>query len=289
LCEKHYRGFMIKFIPLARHFYRQMILNFFITLRFFDVLDIVLVALLLFQIYRLLKDSVAVQIFIGFFGLYLLWLVVKAFDMEMLSLILGQFVGLGAIALLIVFQQEIRHFFLVIGQKYLTKLSFTTFEELLKGKRKQDTSIDNASLNEIIKAINVMSRNQTGALIIISNAMRLSNYVENGVYINGKISHELLDAIFYPKNPLHDGAVIIHRDSILAAKVILPINNEIKLDEQFGTRHRAAMSVHLELGIPVVVVSEETGQIALAIDGELQHPLKPEQIRNLLLPYFQYQ
>jgi len=221
--------------------------------------------------------------------LYLLWLVVKAFDMEMLSLILGQFVGLGAIALLIVFQQEIRHFFLVIGQKYLTKLSFTTFEELLKGKRKQDTSIDNASLNEIIKAINVMSRNQTGALIIISNAMRLSNYVENGVYINGKISHELLDAIFYPKNPLHDGAVIIHRDSILAAKVILPINNEIKLDEQFGTRHRAAMSVHLELGIPVVVVSEETGQIALAIDGELQHPLKPEQIRNLLLPYFQYQ
>ena len=280
---------MIKFIPLARHFYRQMILNFFITLRFFDVLDIVLVALLLFQIYRLLKDSVAVQIFIGFFGLYLLWLVVKAFDMEMLSLILGQFVGLGAIALLIVFQQEIRHFFLVIGQKYLTKLSFTTFEELLKGKRMQDTSIDNASLNEIIKAINVMSRNQTGALIIISNAMRLSNYVENGVYINGKISHELLDAIFYPKNPLHDGAVIIHRDSILAAKVILPINNEIKLDEQFGTRHRAAMSVHLELGIPVVVVSEETGQIALAIDGELQHPLKPEQIRNLLLPYFQYQ
>ncbi len=239
-------------------------LAFFITIRFIDVLDILLVAFLLYQVFKLLKDSIATYIFIGFFFIYLVWLIVKALNMEMLSLILGQFMGVGVIALIVVFQQELRRFLLMIGRKYFANINIHFVEDIIKAKSTIHMEQNYRTIDEIIKATSQLSLQKTGAIIVVSDFLKLNNFVEKGVIINGVVNHQLLLSIFFKNNPLHDGAVIIHRNRILAAKVILPINNEIYLDEKYGTRHRSALSMNMETDVPVIVVSEETGEISIA-------------------------
>ena len=256
-----------------------MILNFFITIRFFDLLDIFLVAFLLYQLYKLLKDSIAVHIFAGFFALYLIWLLVKAMDMKMLSLILGQFMGVGVVALLVVFQPELRRFFLLLGSKYFSQLSLIHFEEFLKHRQARNEDVEEDKvIKEIIKALKIFSANKIGALIVFSKYMPLITYAETGIFMNAEVHHETLEAIFFKNNPLHDGAVIIHKNKILAAKVVLPLLNELDLDEKYGMRHRSALSMNIETTVPVIVVSEETGKVSVAINKRI---VELDNIKNL--------
>lgn len=238
---------------------------FFISIRFIDILDILLVAFLLYQVFKLLKDSIATYIFIGFFFIYLIWLMVKALNMEMLSLILGQFMGVGIIALIVVFQQELRRFLLMIGRKYFANINIHIIEELINSKHgSRQNEETNHTVEEIIIALEELSKTKTGALIVVSDFLKLNTFVNTGIRINGNVNAQTILSIFFKNNPLHDGAVIIYRNKILAAKVILPINTEINLDNQYGTRHRCALSMNIETDVPIIVVSEETGKISIA-------------------------
>jgi len=256
-------------------------LHFFISIRFIDIIDILLVAFLLYQVFKLLKDSITIYIFIGFFIIYLIWLIVKALNMEMLSLILGQFMGVGIIALIVVFQQELRRFLLLIGRKYFSNINVHFIEDIIKAKSIIHTEQNNLVIDEIIKAVKQLTEEKTGAIIVVSDFLKLNSFAETGIIINAVVNHQTLLSIFFKNNPLHDGSVIIYRHKILAAKVILPINNELLMNEDYGTRHRAALSMNIETDVPVIVVSEETGKLSVANHKTIK-PVSFEELRKIL-------
>lgn len=248
----------------------------FITLRILDVIDILLVAVLLYQVYRLIKGTVAINIFIAVFAVYLLWLVVKALNMELISSILGQVIGVGVIALIIVFQQEIRRFLLIIGTRYLSRRNFT-LEGLFSVNLKTSSSID---VEAIVTACENLSLSKTGALIVIARKSELSTIAEGGDILNANTSSRLLESIFFKNSPLHDGAVIIIGEKIHAARCVLPISENIYLPANFGTRHRAALGMSEKTDAIVIVVSEETGEISVCKTGEITTGLTSSELRE---------
>lgn len=237
----------------------------FINIRFFDILDIVLVAVLLYQLYRLIRGTVAINIFIGIFSLYLIWLIVKAFKMELLSTIMSQFISVGVIVLIVVFQQELRRFLIVIGTRYFKSKKFSIEKMFTLNPRY-------VSINEIesiVHACENMSHSKTGALIVVSHAAELRTYTHTGDAINAEVSSRLLENLFFKNSPMHDGAVIIIGNKIRAARCILPVSNSPNLPPQFGLRHRAALGMSEETDTLIIIVSEETGSMSYARDGKL--------------------
>ena len=250
----------------------------FISLRFLDILDILLVAFLLYQLYMLIRGTVAINIFVGIFSVYLLWLIVRALDMQLLGNILSQFIGVGVIALIIVFQQEIRRFLLMIGTRYFLSKSFS-FEKLFSYNLK---STSETNLKSVITACKKMSRTRTGALLVFSTKSELRTYAESGEAINADISTALLESIFFKHNPLHDGAVIIVGNKIRAARCVLPVSEDTNLPGHLGMRHRAALGMSEVTDSIVVVVSEETGHISLAFEGKIQINISTEEVKDVL-------
>jgi diadenylate cyclase len=253
----------------------------FLTVGWVDVIDIIFVSLLLYNVYKLMKGSVAVKIFGGFLSLYLVYLVVKAAQMELLSAILGQFMGVGVIAAIILFQQEIRKFLLLIGKS--TSLNRDTFYKSLFIWRKSDAYHYN--ITPIIDACKAMSTTATGALIVFSRDSELKFYVDSGDKVDAKISSRLLLSIFNKYSPLHDGAVIIHHDKISAARCILPVSENDNLPAQYGLRHRAAIGMSETTDTMIIVVSEETGQMSLARHGYIWHNLSPVELKRKVNEY----
>lgn len=261
-----------------------MILGFkigFLSVGWLDIIDIVLVSLLLYQVYKLMKGSVAVKIFGGFLSLYLIYLVVRAAQMELLTSILGQFMGVGVIAAIILFQQEIRKFLLLIGKS--TTLNRDTFYKSLFIWRKAENFDFN--ITPIIDACKNMSGTATGALIVFSRDSELKFYVDSGDKINGNISSRLLLSIFNKHSPLHDGAVIIYNGKISAARCILPVSENDNLPAQYGLRHRAAIGMSEVTDTMIIVVSEETGQISIARNGYIWHNLSALEVRRKVNEY----
>ncbi len=252
-------------------------MNLFITIRVLDVVDILLVAYLLYFIYNLLKGTVAINIFIGIIAVYFFWRIIKIYQMEMLGEILGQFFSVGVIALIIVFQQEIRHFLFLLGKAKVFERGFK-MKNVLLGKW-QVTEEFYLKIPKIIAAINNMSRSKTGALIIFTKKNELLSYVETGEQINATISAPLLENIFYKNSPLHDGAVIITDNKLKAARCILPIIDDPDFPEDLGLRHRAGAGVTKNTDAIAVIVSEQTGQISMAQNGEIHRKLSPEDVR----------
>jgi len=246
-----------------------------------DIIDIVLVALILFQFYRIIKGTAAFSIFLAVFFIYLFWLIVKALNMQLVSSMLGQVIGVGVIALIIVFQQEVRRFLLVMGNRYLKnrKFSFTRFFFA----RVQEDPGGPIIAEEIVRAAESMASKKTGSLIVIGRQSRLDMFTEGGEIIRAKISAELLETIFFKNTPLHDGAVLIEGDLILAARCPLPVTDQFTLPTRFGMRHRAAIGMSENSDALVIVVSEETGHISVADGGELRENLTPNELRNILL------
>lgn len=253
----------------------------FLDVGWVDIIDIALVSFLLYQVYKLMKGSVAVRIFLGFLSLYLLYLVTNASGMELFSAILGQFMGVGVLAVIILFQQEIRKFLLMIGKS-------TTFnrENILKSfnwGRSDTLDFDAAS---VIDAVTSLGESKTGALIVFSKNSPLKFYAESGDILNAEISKRLLLAIFSKSSPLHDGAVIVYEGRIKAARCILPVSENDNLPAQFGLRHRAAVGMSEVTDTLVLIVSEETGQTSIARNGMIVHNLSSQELRRKINEYF---
>lgn len=227
----------------------------------------------------LIKGSIAMNIFVGIAIIYVVWVVVKALKMQMLSAILGQVMGVGAIALIIVFQQEVRRFLLLIGSKYFTENYRLRFSRLFSLKFKPAQILNTKS---IIVAVENMSKKKTGALIVIAKKMSLDNYSHIGDVLDAHISSRILESVFSKDSPLHDGAVIIFNNKIQSARCILPVSDRIDLPPHFGTRHRAALGMSEATDSFILVVSEETGSISYAINGILDYDISIKQLSEIL-------
>ncbi len=253
----------------------------FLDVSWMDIIDILAVTLLLYQVYNLMKGSIASKVFLGFLLLYLTYLMVNAAQMELLSAILGQFMGVGVIALIVLFSPEIRKFLLLIGKS--TSLKESLFKNLPWTKGHNGNKFDYTA---VIEAAKTLGGTNTGALIVFSKESALKFYVDSGDHIDGVISKRLLLSIFNKNSPLHDGAVIIHNGKILAARCILPVSDQDNLPAQFGLRHRAAIGMSETTDTLVLVVSEETGQISIVRKGAMHHNLSLAEIRQIINEYF---
>jgi len=251
----------------------------FIHISLLDMLDIFLVAILFFQLYRLIRGTIAINIFIGIFGVYLFWLLVKALNMELLSSILGQIIGVGVVALIIVFQQEIRRFLLILGGKYKLP-AWLSFSSLFSQEISEVISSEIAS---VVEACENMSLTKTGALIVFARKSELDHILETGDQIDAHISSRLLESIFFKNSPLHDGAALFVRDKIRAARCLLPTSENIYLPAKYGMRHRAAVGMTEKNDSVVVIVSEETGNITISVDGKLSNKLTPPGLQRKLM------
>lgn len=254
-------------------------MSLFITIRFLDILDILLVAYLLYQIYMLIKGTVAFNIFIGLFVVYLFWLLIRALNMELLDTLLGQFLGVGVLALIVVFQQEIRRFLLLIGSNNQVNKLFG-MEKLFASDKMRTAS--SQQLKMLVKACENMARTKTGALIVIAQKSELREYVRTGDKLNARISDALLETIFFKNTPLHDGAVIIIGNRVVAARCILPITEKRDLDPNLGLRHRAAVGITEQTDAVAIIVSEEKGKISLARAGHIHVNISLAELTKIL-------
>jgi uncharacterized protein (TIGR00159 family) len=245
-----------------------------------DLIDIFLVAIILFQLYRLIRGTAAFSIFIGIFFIYLFWLIVKALNMELISALLGQVIGVGVIALIIVFQQEVRRFLLFLGNRYINSNRFSINRIFSSVKDKPGSTRE---AEEIVRACETMASKRTGALIVIGRITSLDIFSEGGEILNAEISAELLGTIFFKNTPLHDGAVLIERSLIKAARCPLPITDQVSLPPRFGMRHRAAIGMSEHSDALIVVVSEESGFITVVDTGEIRENITSNELRNILL------
>lgn len=255
-------------------------MEFFDTFKFsaVDIIDVILVAILLYYFYKLVRGTVAINIFIGIVIIFGIWKLSEALQLDMFSSILGNFINLGLIALVIVFQQEIRKFLLMIGSanfkgkgKFLKQFNFFKNEGLV------ETNTD-----AIIDACIKMGSAKTGALIVIERNNNLDIIANSGDEMNITVTQPIIESIFFKNSPLHDGAVIISDNNIKATRVILPVSNQENIPQRFGLRHRAAIGVTEKTDAIAIVVSEETGQISYIKDGQFIMFENTEELKVLI-------
>lgn len=252
----------------------------FLPIRWLDLLDILLVAFLLFQVYKLIKGTVAIRIFLGILAIYLLWKIVSAMQMELLSEILGQFIGVGVLALIIVFQQEIRRFLLLLGSQSPFGGKGLVRKFLKWSKQSNEESQEN--INAIVRACEKMSRTKTGSLIVISLEGDLSLFTETGKQLDAVITTVLLESIFFKNSPLHDGGVIIYQNRIKRAGCVFPISENPSLPQKYGLRHRAGIGITENSSAISIMISEESGEISVAIEGRIKPILDNEHLKDWL-------
>lgn len=246
----------------------------FIPFTFVDVIDILLVASLLFGLYRAMKGTSAPYIMVGIFVIYLVWILVKTFNLVLFSTILGQIISVGVIAILIIFQPEIRHFLQAIGRQ---RERFEWLSRIFNFRnRKNESTID---LDPIVLACQEMGAEKVGALIIIKQSNDLGIVEESGIAIDAKVSTALLENIFFKNAPLHDGAVIINGNRVVAAKCVLPSTQQ-DVPKSYGMRHRAALGMSEVSDAIIIAVSEETGRISLAHDSQIKRNIEPQNLAS---------
>ncbi|MBL7926464.1 MAG: TIGR00159 family protein [Bacteroidia bacterium] len=251
----------------------------FIHFRLLDLIDILLVTYIFYRVFLIIRDSVAVKILLGVLLIYLLWwLFARVLHMTLIGTLMGIFINVGIIGLIIVFQPEIRRFLVLIGTNSFFTKRF--FKSGLFGFDSVQASPLNAT--PILDACQLLSKSNTGALIVISRATSLNYIIETGQKIAAEISTPLIESIFLRTAPMHDGALIIENNQIAAARCLLPVSANDNLPVHLGTRHRAAIGITENTDAIALVVSEETGSISLAIDGELHSNLKIEAIEAFL-------
>lgn len=249
-----------------------------ITFGIIDFLDILLVALLLYYIYRLMKASSAANIFSGIMVLILVWILVsQIFEMRLLGGILDKIVNMGALALIILFQEEIRHFFSSIGTR-----SHMGFIMRILGRKRGTDNAQREEIMPIVMACLSMSKQKVGALIVIERQVALREIIETGDTINADINQRLIENIFFKNSPLHDGAMIISHKRIKAAGCILPVAHDNDIPKSLGLRHRAALGISQKSDCLAIIISEETGGISVARNGEFHLRLTAEELESRL-------
>ena len=236
------------------------------------VMDLAIVLFISYYIIRILRQTRAKQIVKGILMLVFLVIIAKVFNMVILNFILTNFVTYGVILLIVVFQPEIRNVFEKLGRSKLVGV----FDM-------DDNIMVKHSISEIVKAVEIMSLKKIGALIVIERNTKVSEVLKEGINLSAKVSSELIQNIFMPRTPLHDGAIVIDKSEILAAKCILPLASEVSVPKNLGTRHRAAVGITEISDALVIVVSEETGIISLVENGKLRRELTGDTLKELLL------
>ena len=236
----------------------------FLDIRIIDIVDIVLVAFLLYYVYKLVKGTVAINIFVGIVILYGVWKLTELLEMELFSKILGGFLGVGMFALIVVFQQEIRRFLLMLGSTNFgaRKKFFKQFKSL------SDETDISSNVEVLLDACKKMSTTHTGALIVLERNNSLDFVKITGDQMNVELNQPIIESIFFKNSPLHDGAIIVEENKITATRVTLPVSNDLKIPLRFGLRHRAAVSITEKTDAVCLVVSEENGQISYLKDGD---------------------
>ena len=243
-----------------------------------DIIDIILVALLLYYLYRVMKKSGTINIFVGILSIIGVWIVTSGiFEMKLTGTILDKFMNIGLLILVILFQDQIKRFLVDLGSqnkwRAIRRLIF----------RQEDTSEENhADIMTIVYSCMNMAKTKTGALIVIQRKMPLSDYEKTGDEINANINVRLIENIFFKNSPLHDGAMIIAQHKITAAGCILPVSHDMNIPKSLGLRHRAALGMSQVTDALCIIVSEETGKISVAKDGELKVHVSTIDLENIL-------
>ena len=252
----------------------------FLDITLVDIIDIFVVALIMFQVYRLTRGTNALRIVVGILIIYLLWIVTRVLNMELLSMILGQIIGVGVIALIIVFQQEIRRFLILLGTQY-TNRRVSFMARLFRPRGRKVKVVGQEWIDTVVGACADMAKTKTGALIVIARKVNLLPFIEQGERIDALISASLIKNIFFKNSPLHDGAMVIADDRIAAARCVLP-STEREVPMEFGMRHRAALGASEITDALVIVVSEERGTISIARKGHISRDISPAHLQVLL-------
>lgn len=253
----------------------------FLVINWTDVLDIVLVSFLLYQVYILVKGSIASRVFLGYLFVYVFYLIVKGLRLELLTAILQYFMGVGAIALIVIFQQEIRRFLLIIGKS--TAFTNNRFFNTFLGS--SEPGIESVNLKAIVDASRSIASDFNGALIVIKKKDDLDKYIQTGSPLDALVSKPLLVSIFNQYSALNDGAVIVADGRVSASRCILPVADGQDVPAAVGFRHRAAMGISETTDAAAVVISEQTGRISLAIEGELFSNIPASELEMRLAEY----
>lgn len=247
----------------------------FFNIAIMDVIDVVLVAFLLYYLYRVMKDSGSLNVFLGILMFIFSWLFVsKLLQMRLLGSIFDQLMSVGTLALVIIFQEEIRNFFRTLGSHRQLRFLSRFFS--------RDKKDDATDVLPIVLACNSMAQQKVGALIVVQRNMSLDDIVKTGETINADISQRLIEAVFFKNAPLHDGAMVIQNGRITAAQCILPVSHNLNISKKLGLRHRSAIGVTESYDAIAIVVSEETGAISAAIGGKLMPNLDARKLEEIL-------
>ncbi len=256
----------------------------FIPFTFIDAIDIIVVALIMYYVYKIARGTPAPSILTGILIIYILWMVVDALRMQMLRAIMGHIIGVGVIALIVVFQPEIRRFLQVLGRRSMRRRSIWSRLFTLRDIKR----IDHEYVTPIVRACVDMSATKTGALIVIQQHVSLDNIVETGIAIDARVSSPLLRNLFFKNSPMHDGAVVVRGGRVDAAKCVLPSTQSDEIPMSFGMRHRAALGVSEVTDAVVVVVSEETGNISVAQNGIITTKIASSALHDEIVNRLKY-
>ncbi|MDY5814314.1 MAG: diadenylate cyclase CdaA [Bacteroides sp.] len=242
-----------------------------------DFIDILLVALLLYNAYKLMKESGSIKVFTGILIFMLMWVIVtQILEMRLLGSIFDKLMNVGIIALIVMFQDEIRRFLFTLGSHH----RFGFVRRLLRGNKPR--GLQHEEIMPLVMACLSMSKQKVGALIVIEHLTPLDEVVRTGEQIDASLSSRLVENIFFKNSPLHDGAMVVSKGRIKAAGCILPVSHDLSIPKQLGLRHRAAMGISQESDAHVVIVSEETGSISVAYEGRFYLKLSAEELESML-------
>ena len=252
----------------------------FINFSFIDIVDIVLVAFLLFYLYKLVRGTVAINIFIGIVIIYLIWKLTDLLNMDVLSNLLGKFISVGFFALIVVFQQEIRKFLLLLGStNFTTRRNVVRYFKFLN-QRKELSKLD---INILINSCVEMSKSKTGAIIVLQRSNSLDFTLNENNHSMIQLTPQVLESIFFKNSPLHDGAVLIKSNYIVATRVVLPVSESTSIPSRFGLRHRAAIGITEKTDAIAIVISEQTGEISYIKDGVIANYKSQTELNKILL------
>ncbi len=244
-------------------------------IKIIDIIDILLVAVLLYQLHKLIKGTSAIFIFIGILSIYILWKIAIVLEMKLLNELLGQCFRMGFLALIIIFQPEIRKFLLMLGTpKLLQKIKIRNRKNRWQIHRSLLTNLDS-----IVLACKDMAARKTGSLIVITKNHVINHYIETGQKLDAFVSKEILESIFHKESPLHDGAVIISGNKIKAVRCILPVSEKTDIPQSYGLRHRAGIGVTEHSDAIAIITSEQTGKISFCCRGKIVYDLSPSDLK----------
>lgn len=259
---------------------RNLLLNIgFLHVTLIDLLDILMVAGIIYMLFKWLKDSAAINIFIAIVTLLVLRVVVDAINMRMMSALLGTVIDVGAVAIIVIFQPEIRHFLSNLGRKTLASNDNSWINKLLG---RSSSKLAASAVDEIAAACFEMGEDKVGALIVLTDKDPLEDIITTGDRIDANIRKPLIENIFFKNSPLHDGAMVISSGRIVAARCTLPITERTNIPPRYGMRHKAAIGISEQTDASVIVVSEQTGKVSFVKDGKLSHVSNANTLKLIL-------